>query len=232
MKDKLINAILQQKKSQIESLLRLTESPIEEIFILRFHQFLDSQIIGDEPLFHTISGYSYIDDMESYLFASQRKPCGILISYSQSIFNAEVNLPSAYRVKDPVIDKTVRKPGCLKRDSISFLYNQVLEVYPQYCVKAGSENYRLDFAFLLHEDSDDGFHLVNKVGIECDGFKFHTTPDQFRKDRERSRNLQAMNWKIIQFSGAELLAKESEFLFSEFRKIFKTSGFGYWGLQQ
>lgn len=55
--------------------------------------------------------------------------------------------------------------------------------------------YRLDFA-------DAG----RKLAIEADGFEFHTSKDQFTKDRQRQRDLELDGWRFIRFSGSEIHA--------------------------
>jgi very-short-patch-repair endonuclease/nucleoside 2-deoxyribosyltransferase len=55
--------------------------------------------------------------------------------------------------------------------------------------------YRLDFA-----DAE------RKLAIEADGFEFHTSKDQFTKDRQRQRDLELDGWRFIRFSGSEIHA--------------------------
>lgn len=53
--------------------------------------------------------------------------------------------------------------------------------------------YRIDFA--LPE---------KKIGIELDGYAWHSSREAFTKDRERQRNLELNGWRIIRFSGSEI----------------------------
>ncbi|MGA0894929.1 MAG: DUF559 domain-containing protein [Ilumatobacteraceae bacterium] len=55
--------------------------------------------------------------------------------------------------------------------------------------------YRLDFA-----DPD------RKLAIEADGHEFHSSKEQFTKDRQRQRDLELDGWRFIRFSGAEINA--------------------------
>lgn len=55
--------------------------------------------------------------------------------------------------------------------------------------------YRLDFA-----------DLSRKLAIEADGFEFHTSKEQFTKDRQRQRDLELDGWRFIRFSGSEIHA--------------------------
>ncbi|WP_406078694.1 DUF559 domain-containing protein [[Kitasatospora] papulosa] len=53
--------------------------------------------------------------------------------------------------------------------------------------------YRLDFA--LPE---------RQIGIELDGYAWHSSPDAFTRDRARQRELELAGWRIIRFSGSEI----------------------------
>ncbi|UPZ27689.1 DUF559 domain-containing protein [Streptomyces sp. LRE541] len=53
--------------------------------------------------------------------------------------------------------------------------------------------YRIDFAL-----PDD------KIGIELDGYTWHSNPKAFTQDRARQRELELHGWRIIRFSGAEV----------------------------
>ncbi|MER5424086.1 DUF559 domain-containing protein [Streptosporangium roseum] len=53
--------------------------------------------------------------------------------------------------------------------------------------------YRIDFAI-----------PDKKIGIELDGYTWHSSKEAFTKDRQRQRELEADGWRIIRFSGAEV----------------------------
>jgi very-short-patch-repair endonuclease len=61
----------------------------------------------------------------------------------------------------------------------------------QYEVPGG--RYRLDFA--LPEA---------KIGIELDGYAYHSSREAFTHDRKRERDLELAGWRIIRFSGSEI----------------------------
>lgn len=52
--------------------------------------------------------------------------------------------------------------------------------------------YRLDFAI-----------PNKKIGIEIDGYGFHSDKDTFLRDRQRQRALEMVGWRIIRFAGKE-----------------------------
>jgi very-short-patch-repair endonuclease len=62
---------------------------------------------------------------------------------------------------------------------------------PQVVVADGK--YRIDFG-----------DPTRKIGVELDGYEFHSSKDQFTKDRERQRELEMLGWRLIRFSGREV----------------------------
>lgn len=67
-------------------------------------------------------------------------------------------------------------------------------LYPlisQQPIKNGA--YRIDFAFPRYQ-----------VGFELDGYTYHSDRDAFTRDRRRQREIEALGWHIIRFSGDEL----------------------------
>lgn len=55
--------------------------------------------------------------------------------------------------------------------------------------------YRLDFAL-----------PAKKIGIELDGYAWHSDRETFTKDRARQRELELDGWRLIRFSGSEINA--------------------------
>ena len=53
--------------------------------------------------------------------------------------------------------------------------------------------YRLDFALPQH-----------RVGIELDGYEYHSSRNAFTRDRARQRAIEVAGWRVIRFSGAEI----------------------------
>lgn len=84
-----------------------------------------------------------------------------------------------------------------------------VQLEPQAWVTAGGRNYRLDFAIVAMDPWLRGAlaaaHLELKVGIELDGHAFHErTPEQVTARNRRDRDLAALKWRVLHFSGSEL----------------------------
>ena len=60
---------------------------------------------------------------------------------------------------------------------------------PQFPVRIGAADYRIDFAY------PDGL-----LGIEGDGFEFHTGRQRFEDDRARQNDLVLAGWRILRFT--------------------------------
>lgn len=60
-------------------------------------------------------------------------------------------------------------------------------------IKLDGGRYRLDFG-----------HDEKRIGVELDGYEFHSSKDQFIKDRQRHREIESMGWRVIRFAGSEV----------------------------
>lgn len=66
----------------------------------------------------------------------------------------------------------------------------------QYEVEGGK--YRFDFAI-----------PDRKVAIELDGYEWHSSREQFTKDRQRQREIEMLGWRVVRFSGREVVKNPS-----------------------
>lgn len=64
----------------------------------------------------------------------------------------------------------------------------------QYQYEIDGGKYRVDFAY-------PGI----KVAIELDGHQWHSSKEQFTKDRARQRELELQGWRFVRFSGQEIV---------------------------
>ncbi|QMU67109.1 DUF559 domain-containing protein [Streptacidiphilus sp. P02-A3a] len=73
---------------------------------------------------------------------------------------------------------------------------ELADLRAQYSVLGGK--YRLDFAI-----------PEKKIAIELDGYAWHSSPQSFTRDRARQRDLEFHGWRLIRFSGAEIVNDSS-----------------------
>lgn len=223
------NLVQTQNKGR-ENLLSLTESPIEKIFLLYVLNFIENAAAHEFYSKIHINGYSFIDNSEPENQFSGDKAIGLeIISCGTGV---KVYYPNGIPLSDGRfinIEKNYfrrEKSLIYAEDNAHFSYIQSLLFYPQYQVQIGQTNYRLDFAFLLHESINHESTLVKKVGIECDGYDYHSSPKQFKRDRERGRQLQKNDWTIIRYSGSDINMRLYQNYKEEIEEIFDLMGFG------
>lgn len=71
-------------------------------------------------------------------------------------------------------------------------YRKLTSAYPQSQVQIGQ--YRVDFL------------LPNNVIVECDGHDYHASREQRTRDAKRDRDLMALGYKVVRFTGSEIHA--------------------------
>lgn len=132
-------------------------------------------------------------------------------------------------IEEKSVEYTKRKPNKLEDEKGNFSMIQYLDIIPQYSVVTQGQTFRLDFAFLLYEDVKHKTRLVKKIGVECDGYDYHSDKVQFRRDRDRIRGLIADSWTIIPFSGSTIynFNRHPEIFLKEVAKIFSQLGFSH-----
>lgn len=70
-----------------------------------------------------------------------------------------------------------------------------IETERQVFVKAGGQNYCLDFGIFCHDGNID---------VECDGEKYHILPEALTRDRKRNNQLTSFGWSVLRFLGKEI----------------------------
>ena len=64
--------------------------------------------------------------------------------------------------------------------------------------RSGRKNIRADLMFWVPDYSE--FCIV----VECDSYQYHDNKQSFDRDRQRSRSLQSLGFKVLQYSGGEI----------------------------
>jgi very-short-patch-repair endonuclease len=85
------------------------------------------------------------------------------------------------------------------------------------------KNYIVDFCIEIKKENEKGDEfIISKYIIECDGHDFHEkTKEQARKDKKRDRDLIALGYKVLRFTGSEIY-NNYEDLIEEINKIINT----------
>ena len=98
-------------------------------------------------------------------------------------------------------------PRLLKAQQEGLIENTI---YPQYRVRAGSEEFSLDF----------GIPDV-KLGIEADGEIFHSSNKQVTHDKERDMKLAQQGWTILRFTDVEIENKMEQVIRTVIQSIMR-----------
>ena len=93
----------------------------------------------------------------------------------------------------------------------NFISKTFVEIFPQKIVEFENPDnilhimsYRLDFGIYKY-NSIDPKTIIKKYCIECDGFEFHNTKEQIKKDNERVRNLLLQHsYTTLRYLGTEI----------------------------
>jgi len=89
-----------------------------------------------------------------------------------------------------------------------------LSAYPQYKINIEDKHYKVDFliyyykddTFYLKKNGGPEYHKEQSIIVELDSYLWHgSAPEQFTKEKERERELQKEGWKIMRFSGREII---------------------------
>ena len=49
-----------------------------------------------------------------------------------------------------------------------------------------------------------------RVVVEIDGWAYHSTPDQFRRDRQRQNRLIAAGWRVLRFTWHDVMERPAD----------------------
>lgn len=81
------------------------------------------------------------------------------------------------------------------------------EIIPQFELQTEHDfpethRYKLDFAFIVRGENSN--QPARTYCIECDGFKYHQTLEQLKKDNKRSRSFNFKGISTLRFTGSEI----------------------------
>jgi very-short-patch-repair endonuclease len=225
LKNEITYNIVKKFNLQIDEVLSICESEIEKLMLLHlyryfqkfrengdwFSRYYELEFIEDEIMLGDpdVSQFEDIKLKERVKKYNYRKV--------EHVFLKNIG----FKVKD------VRSEGIsietMKTKSIFFddMIGREFEVRPQYSVTIDDIEYRVDIAIILNRKmADDKIIESRKVVLECDGYDYHSSPEQKRNDDIRTRKLKKSGWKeVLRYSGKELHSlksiKEVHLLFEE-----------------
>jgi hypothetical protein len=222
--------IIRDFRYKISEVLSFCESPIEKKLLLHIFNYFfcykeynwdkfQNIVFIEDMLFPYDKNFYETEEEKqkilSYIKKNQyRFDYGCFAKYNS--FKTRVNYyeNNKLRKKRPIIKNTDKK-GSIRQEYI---------VQPQYETFVDGNSYRLDIAIILNRSIDDEIVDTAKIGLECDGYDYHSSPSQKRNDDIRTRKLKLNGWdEIFRYSGSEINnLKTSDFnnLFSEIENMF------------
>jgi hypothetical protein len=181
MKSDLHKSIEKEFAKQIQIVIDLCESEIEKLFILKIISYIQKR--PDRYNWGFI-----IEDVETKIIKDEE------------VWSSKVN--------SKLPETAVYLCGIR---IYNLIYHTHLEIYPQQDVEfqhidnfLKTTTYRLDFG-VYKFDSTKPKEIIKKYCIECDGFEFHSSKNQLKKDNERMRNiLLRHNYTSLRYLGTEI----------------------------
>ncbi len=197
-------------KFKLDEVISMGESPIEKLMLFQlFNYFQKYGKVGNETDESHFTEIEFIEeeiclwDIDEPLSNSESKRLEDKIKR----FN--------YRYKNGMYYKNIGFKCTINRsewNSVDSVDNSIIfrdiEVRPQFYETVDQNVYRIDIAFILNRrDWYNNNEIIDtkKIAIECDGYDYHSSPDQKREDDIRARKLKRGGWKeILRYSGSEI----------------------------
>lgn len=210
LKQGIFETHLDELKFKLNEVISMGESPIEKLMLLQlFNYFQKYGKVGNDTDESHFTEIKFIEeeiclwDIDEPLSNSEKKRLEDKIER----FN--------YRYKNGMYYKNIgfkctinRSEGVSMNSMDNRLIFRDIEVRPQYYETVDQNYYRIDIAFILNRrDWYNNNEIIDtkKIVIECDGYDYHSSPDQKREDDIRARKLKRGGWKeILRYSGSEI----------------------------
>jgi very-short-patch-repair endonuclease len=234
LKNEIAKNIVNEFNLQISEVLSICESEIERLMLLHLYRYFQNfreneywdkryfqlEFIEDE----VILGLPDVSSMENLLLEARvkkynyRKFDCVFLNYIGFKVNDDQSESISINWAKSESNSQMTKS---KSTSIDKLIFREFEVRPQYPVTIDGNNYRLDIAIILNRKTYNGKILESrKIALECDGYDYHSSPEQKRNDDIRTRKLKKSGWKeVLRYSGRELYNLKRHEVDSLFKEI-------------
>lgn len=207
LKEGIIETHTSDFKFKLDEVISMGESPIEKLMLLQLFNYFQKygkNDINDEfsPFFNLefIEEEICLMDYDEPLTSNEK----VILEEKIKRFDYRFN-----KVKG-TYDKFIGFKCSINKFDITdgALISKEILVKPQYYETIDQNNYRIDIAFILNRRNwfeKDKIIDVKKVAIECDGYDYHSSPNQKRQDDIRTRKLKKGGWKeVLRYSGSEI----------------------------
>lgn len=206
------NLYLQDFQKKLTEILSFCESPIEEMMLLQFYNLFQNNNAsnlkkGKETFYDIQFTEDYIypindDDVDAvatkefeYLLNKARK-----LNYRFSKTESCYQKYNGFKINLNFMPHEITS-------SREELISRTIYIYPQYDVNIKDSFFRIDIAFILVNMNFNTNEIIStkKIALECDGYNYHSSPDQIMNDEKRSRKLKSNGWDdVLRYSGKEI----------------------------
>lgn len=213
IKDTIVNSLKSDFMFKMNEVLSVCDSEIEKLMVLQLYNYF--QNYGKEKCDHLsiFSTINFIDeeiafwDLDSHMseldiIRLKDKVNRLNYRHTNGMYYKNIGFKVSENYSElRMVDDVVNNPEMTFGDSIT----REFIVYPQYEVKVNDKNYKLDIAIILNRFQNEKIIDTRKIGLECDGYDYHGSPQQKRDDDIRTRKLKAAGWKdVFRYSGTEI----------------------------
>jgi hypothetical protein len=203
---------------KMKDLLSICDSEIEKLFLVHFYKYFVKQeykgfkgwslfeppqfILYQDPSY-SLEDFNNIQDFER--FEKERK--FKKFRWRHGLYEKYIGIKAKESILDP-------RP----LNGLRFSSYQQFCIYPQYFETINNKTYRIDIAIILNRlNLENQVIESKKIAIECDGYDYHSSPEQKKNDDIRSRELKVNGWKeVFRYSGKEIVQMSDD----DFDEIF------------
>ena len=230
LKNEIASHILKEFNWQIDEVLSICDSEIEKLMLLHLYDYFVK--FREKDLWYNrynqiefIDEEIYLDDFEASEEENNRRKKRVTKYKHRSIGHGNYHKFIGFKVKDDQ-SEAISLEGVNADVLGSEIAFREFEILPQYSEIVDGKEYRIDIAIIMHRRSLFKRNIIEtrKVALECDGYDFHSSPEQKMNDDIRSRKLKKSGWKeVLRYSGKELHSikskKEIHNLFAEIIEV-------------
>jgi hypothetical protein len=219
--------LLTKIKSQIEKdfdfqmndLLSICDSEIEKLLLVHFFRYFQVKKL-DAGMLNKFSFPQFILDQE-HVF--HYRHLGDNDAFERILNEVQVK---KYRHEDGIFQKYIGfqvKSNVMDRNEFEGKFHttrQEICIYPQFFNRIDNTYYKIDIAIVLNRWKEKEIVETRKIALECDGYDYHSSPEQKRNDDIRTRRLKVNGWKeVFLYSGKEIVQMSEQDIDSIFSEI-------------
>jgi hypothetical protein len=204
LKNKIFESHLSDFQYKLNEVISMAESPIEELMLLQLFNYFQNYAKIDND-----TNFTKIEFIEEEIGIGENRA-----STLEKVMLNEKITRYGYRENRGLFYKyigfkcTINSSEPITKDTANGLIFRDIEIRPQFYQLYDDKYHRIDIAFILKRRdwfNDNKIIEERKIVIECDGYDYHSSPNQKREDDIRTRALKRAGWKdVLRYSGSEI----------------------------